>query len=228
MTTRDYVRILVVFICGATLLLAPTGCRRKPQPPSTPTITPSDEQPPAVTTPDEQPPVVTPTDEQPASTDETPSTPVTADTPPAAPETGDDQMQIVPLAGVGPLKFGMSKQQVMEVLGQPERSEGGGVALYYLTSKGISLLVDPRRGVRTIDCWSAQYPNPFPGLVTFPGKTEKGIGMGATREQIVAAYGEPGAASPTAALETLRYNQLGMSFVLAQGRLVSIKIAAPR
>ena len=221
MTMRDYVRILVVFICGAALLLAPAGCRKKPQPPSTPIVTPSDEQPPVVTPTDEQPPAVAPRDE-------TPSTPMVTDTAPAAPEAGDDQMQIVPLAGVGPVKFGMSKQQVMEVLGQPERMEGGGVALYYLTSKGLSLLVDPARGVRTIDCWSAQYPNPFPGLVTFPGKTEKGIGMGASREQIVAAYGEPDPAGPSGALETLRYNELGMNFVLAQEHLVSIKITAPR
>lgn len=231
MTTRDFVRILVVFACGAGLLLAPAGCRKKPQPPSTPIIMPSEEQPPTATTPDEQPPVAAPTEEQPpevAPTGETPATATAGNTPAAVPEAGDDQMQIEPFTGVGPVKFKMSKEEVMEVLGQPERMEGGGVALYYLTSQGISLLVDPTRGVRSIDCWSAEYPNPFPGLVTFPGKTEKGIGMGATREQIVAAYGEPGGGPPTAGLETLRYNQLGMSFVLSQGRVVSIKIMAPR
>jgi hypothetical protein len=120
----------------------------------------------------------------------------------------------------------MSKEQVMEVFGQPERMEGGGVALYYLTSKGVSVLIDPRRGVRGIDCWSADYPNPFPGMVTFVGKTDKGIGMGASRAQIVAAYGEPDGTS-SGALETLRYHQLGMNFVLAQGSLVNLKIMAP-
>jgi hypothetical protein len=100
-------------------------------------------------------------------------------------------MQVVPLVGVGPVKFGMSRGQVLELLGQPERTVGGGMAIYYLTSRGVRFSIDPRRGVQVIECWSAQHPRPSPGMVTFAGKTDKGIGMGASREEIVAAYGEP-------------------------------------
>jgi hypothetical protein len=143
-------------------------------------------------------------------------------------------MQVVPRVGVGPVKFGMSKEQVMEVLGQPmevlgqpERMEGGGVALYYLTSKGVHFLVDPRRGVRSIECWSAQYPRPYPGMVTFSGKTDKGIGMGASRDEIVAAYGEPERSDSQGVFDNLRYSQLGMTFVLTEGRLVNLKVGGP-
>jgi hypothetical protein len=121
----------------------------------------------------------------------------------------------------------MSKEQVMEVLGQPERMEGGGVALYYLTSRGVHLLVDPRRGVRSIECWSAQHPTPFPGMVTFAGKTDKGIGMGASREETIAAYGEPDRTDSAGPLENLRYSKLGMSFGFAEGRLVNLKVGGP-
>ncbi|HUT28661.1 MAG TPA: hypothetical protein VMX13_02630 [Sedimentisphaerales bacterium] len=230
MAARKYARILIMVACGAALLLVPAGCRKKPQPPSTPIITPSDQQPPAVTTPDEQPPAVTPTDEQPpavAPPKETPSTPMAGDTPPAVPEAGEDQMVVVPLVGVGPVKFGMSKEQVMQALGQPERMEGGGIVLYYLTSKGMSLMVDRRLGVRTMDCWSDQYPMPFPGMVTFDGKTDKGIAMGASREEVVAAYGEPDRTDSTGTLETLRYGKLGISFALASDGVVNIKIIGP-
>jgi hypothetical protein len=169
-------------------------------------------------------------------------------------------MQVVPLVGVGPVKFGMSRWQVMEVLGKPERTEGSGVAIYYLTSKGVHILIDPRRGVRSIECWSAEYPKPFPGTVTFSGKTDKGIGMGASREEIVAAYGEPERVDKKRlrvryedpeevdseglreklwynqaeelfeinhTLENLRYSQLGMTFVVTEGRLVKLKVGGP-
>jgi hypothetical protein len=136
-------------------------------------------------------------------------------------------MLVIPRVGVGPVKFGMKKEQVMNVLGKPERMEGGGVALYYLTSRGVHFLVDPRRGVRSIECWSAKHPTPFPGMVTFSGKTDKGIGMGASREEVVAAYGEPERTDSAGSLENLRYSQLGMSFGFAEGRLVNIKVGGP-
>lgn len=221
MAARKYVRILLVFACGAALLLATAGCRKKPKPPSVGPVKPAATEPAAT-----EPAATEPTATEPTATEPrtTPKTPAVTDEAATVPEAVDDPMVVVPRVGVGPVKFGMSKEQVMEVLGQPERMEGGGVALYYLTSKGVHLLVDRRRGVRTIDCWSDQYPVPFPGMVTFAGKTDKGIAMGASREEVVAAYGEPEKVDSTDTLETLRYGQLGMSFALASDGVVNIKI----
>jgi len=225
MTRRRYTRMLIVFACGAALLFVTSGCRKKPTaPPPEPAPTQ-----PAVTEPapkgpaPTEPAITEPMPTEPTEASGTPEPTVAATTPP---EAATDQMLVVPLVGVGPVRFGMSKEQVMEVLGQPERIEGGGVALYYLTTRGVHFLIDPTRGVRSIECSSAEHPMPFPGMVTFAGKTEKGIGMGASREQIVAAYGEPDTTDSSGPFENLRYRQQGMTFVLAKGRLVSLKLTA--
>ncbi|MHC4356587.1 MAG: hypothetical protein ACYS0H_28140, partial [Planctomycetota bacterium] len=134
MSRRKYARILIMFACGAALLLAVGGCRKKPAaPPAEPAPTEPTVAEPAPTQP--APTEPTATEPAPTETPETSGTPVPPDTAPTTPATVDDEMQVVPRLGVGPVKFGMSKEQVMEVLGQPERMEGGGVALYYLTSK---------------------------------------------------------------------------------------------
>jgi outer membrane protein assembly factor BamE (lipoprotein component of BamABCDE complex) len=217
-----YAGILILFACGTALLLAVAGCRKKPS------------APPAEPAPTERP--------------ETSGTPVPSDTASSPPETVENEMQIVPLVGIGPVKFGMSRGQVLEVLGRPERTEGSGRLVYYLTSRGVHFVIGSRHGVRVIECWSAQYPRPPLGTVTFSGKTDKGIGMGASREEIVAAYGDPERVEeeivnvyeePEEAdserilekqwiLEKLWYGQVRMTFVLAEGHLVKLKVAGPR
>jgi hypothetical protein len=228
MAAREYVRILLVFACGAALLLASAGCRKKPRPPSIGPVKPAATEPTEPEPGATAPAATAPTTPERAVPEPrtTPETPEVTDETAVVPEAGDDQMVVVPLEGVGPVKFGMSKEQVMELLGQPERMEGGGIVLYYLTSKGVHFLMDRRRGVRTIDCWSDRYPMPFPGMVAFAGKTDKGIAMHASREEVVAAYGEPDRTDSTGTLETLRYGQLGISFALSSDGVVNIKIIA--
>jgi len=130
--------------------------------------------------------------------------------------------------GVGQIKFGMSKEEVIEHLGEPDKTEGRGQGLNYTTSKGISLFVSPRRGVQTIDCWSDQYPSPFAKISNFTGRTKEGITMGASREQITDAYGQPDDVTTQGPMTTLHYNKLQSNFMLMQNRLVNLKMNAPR
>jgi hypothetical protein len=64
-------------------------------------------------------------------------------------------------------------------------------------------------------------------MVTFSGKTDKGIGMGASREEIVAAYGEPERSDAQGVFENLRYSKLGITFVLTEQQLVNMKVGGP-
>jgi hypothetical protein len=51
--------------------------------------------------------------------------------------------------------------------------------------------------------------------------------MGASREEIVAAYGEPERSDSQGVFENLRYSQLGITFVLTEQQLVNIKVGGP-
>jgi len=89
-------------------------------------------------------------------------------------------------------------------------------------------VLDYRRGVREINCWSKQHPMALPEMVTFPGKTDKGLAMEASREQIIAIYGQPDKTELKGPFETLRYDTLRTEFMLIENRLVNIKIRAPQ
>jgi hypothetical protein len=139
-------------------------------------------------------------------------------------------MQVVPLVGVGPVKFGMSRGQVMEVLGKPERTEASGRLVYYLTSRGVHFVIGSRTGVRVIECWSAQYPNAAYGdperldeeIVATYGEPER------VDEETVRAHGDPERVRSEHILEKLWYGQLRMTFVLTEGHLVKLKVVGPR
>lgn len=207
MFKRKYVEILILFACGIALALALSGCRKKSE-----EAEPTKKQEKQV----EESQVST-TAEPVSEADETPT-----------PTVGTHPLQVIPLVGVWPVKFGMSEEDVIKHFGPPDKMEGRGIRLYYLASKGLSLLLDPRRGVWAIDCWSKQYPDAPPDLSTFAGKTKEGVAMGAGRKQIVAAYGEPDRTASKASLDTLYYDKLRIQFTLMQDSLVSIKLRASR
>jgi len=196
MVTRKSVKILIMFACGIALVLGLGGCKKNGEPPEG--QTPGSKVPTKTTTVD-----VTPSSE--------------------TPDVSEQTLEVVLLQGLGPVAFGMSENEVIALLGQPERTEGG-IALFYLESRGVSLLLRPGRGVEEISCWSKEYPGSPPELITFTGKTKEGIGMGAGREQIVAAYGEPDRTDSKGPFETLYYGKLGSQFWLAQNKLVNIKM----
>jgi hypothetical protein len=128
--------------------------------------------------------------------------------------------------GVGPIKFGMQKDEVIKILGKPDKTDGSGQGLNYVESKGISLFVTPKQGVTAIDCWSEDYP--LGNAKNFNGKTKKGIGMNAARAEIVAAYGQPDKTSSNGPLTTLYYQKLNAQFSLAGDKLVDLKMGVPR
>lgn len=69
------------------------------------------------------------------------------------PGTTDDATTVELGVGVGPVKFGMSKEQVILHLGQPDKVNGKGRGLDRLVSRGISRTIGPWNGISIFDSW---------------------------------------------------------------------------
>ena len=208
MKTQKNTHLFTVLICLIALMFSLSGCKKSSVQPVEPnkgeTTTPKT---PVITEPN-----VAATTEHPANTGLTT-------------KAGRGEMEIVPLEGLGSITFGMSKDQIIEKWGQPTRAEG--IALHYF-AKGVSFLLDPTVGLRQVDCWSKDYPEPPTELLTFAGKTDKGIAMGADKQQIIAAYGEPTKTAQQQNFEIITYTDLKMDFFLLQNKLVQLRIIAPK
>jgi len=130
--------------------------------------------------------------------------------------------EVRPGVGLGPVKFGMSKQQVIELLGKPDKEEARGTGLSYL-SRGYALTVSPARGVLMISCFTQQT---FAIRVRdFRGKTAEGVAMGSTRADVEKASGKPDKVETNGPATTyLEYHKKGLHFVLFDGKVVQLTL----
>jgi len=128
--------------------------------------------------------------------------------------------------GVGPVKLGMSKDEVIQCLGQPDRTEEpmpDVIVLDYISSRGIDFGLHPTLGVNYIKCYWDKYPGE-PDATAFAKKTRKGVAMGASRDEIVAAYGEPDETASKGPFTILYYNSLSSEMLVTDDGLVGIKM----
>ncbi|MGH7169149.1 MAG: LolA family protein [Gemmataceae bacterium] len=143
---------------------------------------------------------------------------------PAAPEDPRQKDLIVtPLAGIGPVKFGMSRADVEKALGKADAAEkqgkNGYVSLSY-GSRGFFLGVSKTRGVVLISCQAQSVQ--LLRIRDFRGKTDKGIALGASLDDIVKAYGKPDRKETKQRMTYLSYSKLHASFTLAENKLVDM------
>ena len=154
---------------------------------------------------------------------------------------------ILPRVGLGPARFGMTPEEAAKALGKPDREfVQGGVTFLAYYSRGFELSFLPpahaRHGLNRASCFGQ---HGFALKVReFQGKTDKGIGLGATRDDVIKAYGPPNfehvsrmkdvigekAAHPDepTGQSEVQYNDLGISFTMYQGKIYNISISAPR
>jgi len=148
---------------------------------------------------------------------------------PVGASTQPAEMVITPGVGVGPITLGMSREDVIKHLGKPVKIEGeGGYGLNYISSMGLSVTVSPRKGVVSISCWTSRvmYWLYALGMKDFRGATDKGIKMGAGRDEIVRAYGRADSESGGAPLY-MDYRSEGIKFILCSGKLAQIEVVEP-
>jgi len=109
-------------------------------------------------------------------------------------EASVGELIIEPSVGIGPVKFGMSKEEVTKHFGLPDKVLADGTKLNYVSSRGLSFTVDSELGLQEIGCWSeGMLPS---RITTFAGKTKEGIGIGSYFALLHDFYGMPNESSP--------------------------------
>jgi hypothetical protein len=149
---------------------------------------------------------------------------------PAAP--GDPNLKnliVTPRKGVGPVEFGMSREQVEKALGKADEVKDQGVVWMNYGSRGLFIHVSKTRGVITIACYCQRIQ--ALRIRDFSGKTDKGIAMGASIADVVKAYGEPSrkdSNEKNGGTTTLYYDKLNGWFSFLDDKLVEILLNFPR
>jgi outer membrane lipoprotein-sorting protein len=133
--------------------------------------------------------------------------------------------RVTPGTGIGPIKFGMSKDEIVKILGKPEVEEK--TTLQY-SSRGFALSVSPQRGLLLIDCFS-QKTCAFK-VHDFAGRTEEGIGIGSSLKELEEAFGKPDTArtEPSTTSKCVSYGKRGLSLTLYDDKVVGFMLSAPR
>ena len=125
-------------------------------------------------------------------------------------------MLIEPNNSVGPIRSGMTAQEVVRQFGEPDRRTAN--ALEY-TRLGLAVMPGPDGVVQVVMCGDVIGID-GPLVKAFKGRTKEGIGMNSTRQEVVAAYGEPNDSQKiSGGLESLRYDGIGITFTLEGGKV---------
>ena len=134
-------------------------------------------------------------------------------------ETSSDDLLIRPGIGVGKIRFGMTVQQMKDVLGKPD-IEATDISYMY-TSLGIEIVARDKATIDSISCGNpSNSDNPqvkaLEKACLF--KTAEGIGIGSTETQVVKAFGQPTNRSDN----RLRYKDKRIMFSIDHDKVIGI------
>jgi hypothetical protein len=132
----------------------------------------------------------------------------------------DDALVLRPGQGVGPVRFGMSPQEVEKLLGPPSQKKYQWQ--WHYPQRGLTIFFGPK-GVKIITCYSSRAITD-PEAHDFAGKTPEGIGIGSTENDIIQAYGPPKKRRESTGTVYLEYDQL--AFTLFNNYTVSIMMTS--
>jgi len=125
-------------------------------------------------------------------------------------------MVIEPNLAVGAIRAGMTVNEIATKLGQPQRRTAN--SLEY-TDLGLAVMPGPDGVVKVVMCGDVMGLN-RPFAAHFSGRTQEGIGLGSTREEVVRAFGQPTESEKLrGSIESLKYASLGITFSLEGGKV---------
>ncbi|RKY09625.1 MAG: hypothetical protein DRP66_01705 [Planctomycetota bacterium] len=134
-------------------------------------------------------------------------------------EGSSDDLLIRPGIGVGGVEFGMTVDQMKDILGKPDVAATG--ISYMYKSLGIEIVAKDRQIISAISCGN---PNNVDTAVVkalekaCKFKTAEGVGIGSTEARITDAFGPPTRRSGN----RLLYKEKGMAFTLADDKVIGI------
>ena len=132
---------------------------------------------------------------------------------------------MIPGKGFGPIHFSQPGLVVEEVFGPPEETLVKGSREYL--SLGITFLADKEDNVGTIIFGNVSGSSEDPIVKSCIFKTDRGIKIGSTREEIIAAYGEPKNPRKMAGKEMMVYHEIGGIFTLNENSLIHMLFSMP-
>jgi hypothetical protein len=138
------------------------------------------------------------------------------------------KLVLIPKEGCLPVKFGMTREEIVKILGKPDQFLGKH-CLDYSSTLGISLLVHSEKGLLALDCWS-QEEKSDEGILcgsTFVGKFPDGVTIGSTREEVEKAFGK-NPANGNSLYISLCYPAISTTFTLKDGKVAHISMDKPK
>src|SRR4051812_48214750 len=132
--------------------------------------------------------------------------------------TSSESMVLTPSVSIGPVRSGMTIQQIIKQLGEPDRREGN---LLAYSNLGFTVIAGKDGTVHSVLCVDVAGKE---GAIkkSFAGHTKEGIGIGSSRADIIRVYGEPTKIETQGDLsnyEILRYIPLGLFFTVHEGKV---------
>ena len=134
----------------------------------------------------------------------------------------DSTNQVIYLGkGYGAVCFGMTYDQLIASIGEPERRQG--TACEYL-SGGFAVLFNRNKKVAAIMC-GGFCPGDATFVERFKGVTPEGVRMGSTLENVLQAYGKPTERKSfpkDPGLVVIRYSKTRVEFAFRNEKLIHI------
>jgi len=143
------------------------------------------------------------------------------------PDRPKKALVVEPLVGIDKVRFGMTIEQMKNILGEPVRSRG---ILHEYRDLGFAILAIKDSTVTIIACGDRRRAD-SPLVKNCTVRTKKGIGMGSSREAVIKAYGQPSSTQELPvpgddSAVTLRYDQLSSEFQLRNGKVTYMMFRA--
>ena len=123
-------------------------------------------------------------------------------------------------ASIGPVHSGMTMQQVTKVLGEPSRTLKG-----LLEYQHLGLIILPEKGGLVGSVMCVSHGKGGAAVRSFAGHTKEGIGIGASRAEVISAYGTPlDIESHTNYEHLIYYKTRGINFVIKNEKVDEITV----